>query len=526
MLSRVTCLQQSLSQTPATQSLPEWTQQQLQLCQLPQTPAKSSALPQLEPAQTSQVEPTLATSAPTAIAEPSVAMRTKQALLRGLALREASKKQEEPGEKGFVPNPVATPARSNTPPPIPRPVATPPSSNTPPRAPTPGTVVGSEDEVQAVADMLASAGNSDNEAGDATQHYETEYVFQDSECEDEAMEPDHDDGVSLSIRESSEEEGQPLNVTEPETAKEDLWLAEAEVARRFGRPAGWGQGAFAFLSPEMQEEPKPRGRKPGKKGKGVNKCKGESKDGEPCAEVAPRGRKGRGSKPAADEGEPRVESAARGRKKRLSRPAVDEGESCAELASNGRKKQVTRPAEDEAEEPPKSATRGRKRRASTAADDEEPERYAELSSCGRGRKKRVWRPAEDDSEEACTRGRKRRTSKAAEHEVEEPRARSRRAVKPVDTAEPSVARKSKRGPTPKPAPKAKRAPKTPVAAKSKPAAKAPTTSREASDSDQKAKLYKAKLSRKSAAYHRALKLARSEGKEEDLCRDLAREATS
>ena len=243
--------------------------------------AESSALPQAELAQTSP-EPAPASDAPNVVSEPSVAMRTKHALLRGLALREANKKQQEPGEKGFAPNPVATPARSNTPPPIPGPVVTPTCSNTPPPVPTTAKVVGSEDDVQAVAEMLASAGNSDDEAGDATQHYETEYVFEDSQSEGEA---DHDDGVSVSIRHSSEEEGQPFLASEPETGKEDLWLAEAEVARRFGRPAGWGQEASAFLSPEMQEEPKPRGRKPGK---GINKRKGASKAGEPCTEVALR----------------------------------------------------------------------------------------------------------------------------------------------------------------------------------------------------------------------------------------------
>ena len=179
---------------------------------------------------------------------------------------------------------------------------------------------------------------------------------------------------------------------------------------------------------------------------------------------------------------------------------------------------------DDGDEP---HTRGRKKRALKAAEDEEPEPCAELAS--RGRKKRASRPAVDDGDEPHTRGRKRRVSKAAEREVEEPRPRARRTVKPAYTAEPRVARK--RDPTPKASPKAKRAPKTPIPAKSKPAAKAKSketsaTSRGSLDSDEKTKLYKAKLSRKSAAYHRALKLARSEGKDEDLCRDLAREATS
>ena len=120
--------------------------------------------------------------------ERSAYWRTKQALLRGLAARDARNK------------PVATPARGNT-------------SALHCTVSAPASVVGSEDEVQAYAEMLASAANSDSEAApeDATIHYEPEYIFQDSEDEagegqdadGEATGGQHaDDGVSLSVRSS------------------------------------------------------------------------------------------------------------------------------------------------------------------------------------------------------------------------------------------------------------------------------------------------------------------------------------
>ena len=59
-------------------------------------------------------------------------------------------------------------------------------------------------------------------------------------------------------------------------------------------------------------------------------------------------------------------------------------------------------------------------------------------------------------------------------------------------------------------------------AKAKSKAKAKISKSTAASSDD----YKARLSRKSAAYHRALKQARSENNDELVCRELAREAAS
>ena len=149
--------------------------------------------------------------------------------------------------------------------------------------------------------------------------------------------------------------------------------------------------------------------------------------------------------------------------------------------------------------------------------------------CGKAascRKKRSLKAAGEDPHPKAPRGGKRIV------EDLEPMSRGRKRAAKDSEPEPkkrgSKSRGSNaKGPAPKAAPKSKRAPK--VGAKAKPAPKSKAKAKPAKSKPAYGDLnddVKARLSRKSAAYHRAFKQARNENNDELVCRELAREAAS
>ena len=221
----------------------------------------------------------------------SPAARTKLLLAQSMASRRAKAKQALPEE------PLPTPARSNSLPPDVKVLS--------PKPDPTGRVAGTEKEVQAIADRLS---DEDDAVQDdvATKHYsDTEWTYEhDDESEEEVEmvegemdemgddEPrceDEDRSDECSCDDARESDYEPeemetlmfqRGVVEEEVTEVGVhpkeggaWLAADEVARRFGRPAHWGQRAIDFLNPDVQQVPKPRGRK-AKKGKGSKKSKG------------------------------------------------------------------------------------------------------------------------------------------------------------------------------------------------------------------------------------------------------------
>ena len=386
--------------------------------------SQTSVLPGIEvvaPPSTATVEEAVDTVAPVMHVEQkplSAPARVKQILDREMQRR----KQAKMLEQSNVPAVVATPVRSNS---------------TPPEVPVESTThlrkrkVGREEDVEKVAELLASQPPSDDDAEDTTMHYEgsSDFLlawdeqwsrgFQSSDeeweegCDEVEGRPedDNDDGVSLEIQ-PSDSESLP-SVSKAGDGSRDLWIGEEEMARRFGRPEGWeAMKAEEFLSPCMQEVPKPRGRKPGK-GKGKKRAK-----------------KSKAAKPADDNDD---DDAGHALKKRSSKRAA------------------TEPAG------PKCAKKGKSSPA--------------------------------------------------------PTAKGRRS--PAPKASPKRAPKAKKSPSS--APKAK-----PTVRKAVAKSKATSSYRAPCLDDSN---YKAKMSRKSGAYHKALKQARDEGKDEEDCRSLARAAS-
>ena len=239
--------------------------------------AKVTEVAATPPAVTAGAASSLSASPGTEVdAPPTAAARVKRILDQEMTRRKQAKvvKQSAPAV-------VATPARSNS---------------TPPEVPVESTAhllkrkVGREEDVEKVAELLASQPPSDDDAEDATMHYEgsSDFLlawdeqwsrgFQSSDeeweegCDEvEGWPEDDNDGVSLEIQPSDSESLH--SVSKAGDGSRDLWIGEEEMARRYGKPEGWeSMKAAEYLSPCDQEVPKPRGRKPGK-GKGKKRAK-------------------------------------------------------------------------------------------------------------------------------------------------------------------------------------------------------------------------------------------------------------
>ena len=456
----------------------------------------------------------------------SPAAGTKLILAKSMAARKEQFKAKAI-EKSIPQEPLPTPSRSETPPPR----VTMPEPSKPL-----GPLVGSETEVAALAEKLTD----DDEAADDTQHYSYEFSFK-SGSENEVNEPatEQSDGEGevpqspgspFDDEEDPEWDPTPIALLESkfvesldtangeEGVRRGAWVAEEEVARRFGRPAWWGQEAAHFLSPDAQQAPKPRGRKAskakgkkGKKGKKVSakkskRAKATVVEDEDCL--------------GFDATEPEHSEQASS-----SKMAVEIETS--EPARSGRASSRKRAVELEASEPARTGRASSRKRA-VELEISEPGRTGRASSRKRAVELEISEPAyterassrkragEIETSEPAHTGRASSRKRAAskEGDVVAPK-RSKKAspkVAPSPAPEPENATKAKSAPKSKPSPKAKRGPKK-TSPKSKPAACKSTEE------------YKTRMSRKSGAYHAALKLARSQGKTEEDCRLCARQAT-
>ena len=110
--------------------------------------------------------------------------------------------------------------------------------------------------------------------------------------------------VSLSMHGEEEEESPSESVAETRklgeepsgsvTTKKDMWYAQEQMAKMFGRPSFWGQDDDEFLARDEQQPPKPRGRK-ARTSKGKNDTAGD--------EAEPVRKRGRPAKRPAEASE-------------------------------------------------------------------------------------------------------------------------------------------------------------------------------------------------------------------------------
>ena len=238
----------------------------------------------------------------------------------------------------------------------------------------------------------------------------------------------------------------------------DLQEAEQEVGRLLGRPVDWCPKASDFLSPDMQNY---TNKKTSKKGSKAGKSKKTKKGKRPrgkCAKKVKGGKRAR--KAEASEAEASIEV----------------------VASKGRGGKRAKKVEASVVA---SKAKGSKRAKEVEASMEVVASKAEGSKCAK-------------KAEASTSKRKRKPSPSTEKP-------SRSSPKPKAKAKSKVKAAAE-------SPKAK-ASKSKAAGKSRDTYRSPCLD---------TSLYKAKMSRKSAAYHRAFKAGKGEGKSEEDCRDLAR----